>query len=204
MTMDKDLKKLVKLCAHELDELNADWAVGGATAMAAHGFSRQTKDVDIFIADEVRKDLIMRLQSGGVAVGRVMPPSHYSIEPHPNPDPERRVDLLFPALGVECLGIMAAQRMTVEGMNVPVLPLQHVVAAKLLIDPVVERARFEKDGRDLHELRARGLIDVKRVETVLEDVRDKSAIKRLYALMAEPERDQPERAPERKRPKRTR
>ena len=180
--IEKSLVSLLRRCARRLDELEADWAIGGATAMAAHGYVRQTKDVDLFIADDCRTELLETLRNEGYFIDAIMPPAHYIAAPPQVADPETRIDLLFPALGVETLGLMAARRATVAGMKLPVLPLAHLVALKLQTDPLFERDRYEKDLQDLRELRARGLIDSRRVEEVLEDVGDAAAVRRLYDL----------------------
>lgn len=181
--IDKSLVALVRCCARCLDGLEAEWAIGGATAMAVHGYVRQTKAVDLFIADECRAELLAALKSDGHFVDAVMPPAHYVVAPPKAADPESRVDLLFPALGVETLGLMAARRVSVAGMNLPVMPLPHLVALKLQTDPLFDRDRYAKDHQDLRELRARGFIDSRKVEEVLDDVRDTAAVRRLYELL---------------------
>jgi hypothetical protein len=183
--IDKDLVRLLRTCAKHLDALEAEWAVAGATAMAVHGYARQTKDIDLFVADDVRDELLQQLKGEGIRIDEVMPPSHYSIEPKKNRDPEKRIDILFPALGIESLGLMAAERRKVAGLDVPVLQLQYIIALKLQTDPVYERDRYAKDAQDLRELRARGLVDALRVQTVLHDVRDQSALTRLQDLVHE-------------------
>jgi hypothetical protein len=181
--IDPELAPVLRACAVQLDRMDADWAVGGATAMAVHGFERATKDVDLFIADEARMVLLAALRKQGLAVQQVFPPSHYAVRERGQADPDMRVDLLFPALGVESLGMMAARPASLAGRQMPVFPMQHLVAAKLLVDPVFERARYDKDCQDLRELRARGLIDTERVLAVLEDLHDRPAMERLRALM---------------------
>lgn len=181
--IDKSLVALVRRCARHLDKLEADWAVGGATAMGAHGYVRQTRDVDLFIADDCRADLLAALKGDGYLVDDVMPPVHYVVTPLKAADPESRVDLLFPALGIETLGLMAARRVSIAGMKLPVMPLAHLVALKLQTDPLFDRDRYDKDLQDLRELRARGYIDSRKVEELLEDVRDKAAVRRLHDLL---------------------
>lgn len=179
----KHLARIVDLCADELDGMDAEWAIGGAHAMGVHGYSRATKDVDLFIADEARLPLLRRLEAEGYRVHDVFAPSHHSVSPPRSRDPDVRVDLLFPALGIESLGIMAAKRHRVGSRSLPVLRLEHVVALKLQVDPAFERDRYEKDMQDLRALRERGLIDVKRVRAVLADVGDTEANARLGRLM---------------------
>ena len=149
-----------------------------------------TSFIDLFIADECRAELLAALESEGYFVDAVMPPVHYVVAPPKVADPESRVDLLFPALGIESLGLMAARRVPVAGMQLPVMPLPHLVALKLQTDPLFDRDRYEKDLQDLRELRARGFIDRQKVEEVLEDVRDTAAVRRLYDLLT-PDHDDP-------------
>jgi len=182
--LDKDLQKLLRLCAKKLDAIDAEWAIGGATAMAAHGYERQTKDIDLFVADDAREELIEHLTSKGVAVTHIMPPAHYIARPPKTKDLDKRLDLLFPALGVESLGLMAARRHTIDGHELPIMPIEHVVALKLQTDPIFDRDRYAKDAQDLQELRARGLIEPHRVRVVLEDVSDQAALDRLHSLLS--------------------
>jgi hypothetical protein len=184
MRLDRELSKLLRLCAKKLDAIDAEWAIAGAAAMAAHGYERQTKDIDVFVADDAREELIDYLASRGVTVTHIMPPSHYIIRPPKTLDLDKRIDILFPALGIESLGLMAARRHTIDGQDVPVLQIEHVIALKLQTDPTFDRDRYAKDAQDLQELRARGLIDPHRVRVVLEDVSDQAAIDRLDNLNA--------------------
>src|SRR5687767_11340801 len=98
--MSKSVERIVLACAKELDALDADWAIGGAAAMAVHGYERATKDIDLFIGDDVREELLDRLRARALPILAAMPPIHYALVPNPR-RPDERVDLLFPALGVE-------------------------------------------------------------------------------------------------------
>jgi hypothetical protein len=180
----KSLARIFELCAEELDAAKADWAIGGAHAMGVHGYARATSDVDLFVADEAREALLARLESEGYPVQDVFPPSHHAVAPPGSRDPDVRVDLLFPALGVESLALLAAKRHRFGNRRYPVIPLEHVVALKLQVDPEFERDRHAKDLHDLHALRERGLIDIERVRRVLDDVGDPDARGRLRTLMA--------------------
>jgi hypothetical protein len=75
---------------------------------------RATKDVDLFIADDVRDRLLERLAARELAIEHVFPPFHFSIAPPGAVDPEARLDLLFPALGVESLALMAARPAVID------------------------------------------------------------------------------------------
>lgn len=67
----------------------------------------------------------------------------------------------------------------------PVWPLPHVVAAKILVDPAVDPDRARRDANDLEELWLRGLIDVDRVFEVLDDVGDREARARFARFLEE-------------------
>jgi hypothetical protein len=182
LRLDGAVRKALHVCAEELDSLDADWAIAGATAMQAHGYVRATRDVDLFIGDDARVEFLGRLRSRKLTPTPVFSPHHYRISPPRRRDPEASIDLLFPALGVESLGLIAAKRLRV-GEEMPVFPLARVVALKLTTDPTLDPSRFLRDQADLVALRDRGLVDPARVAEVLEDVGDRQALERLGDLM---------------------
>lgn len=186
----KPVARIVVACARELDRLGADWAIGGAVAMAAQGYVRATGDVDLFVGDDVRAELLAALRKRSIPVIETMEPVHYTIIPD-RTKPDSRVDLLFPALGIETLAMMAATRLPLFGKRLPVWPLPHIVAHKLATDPEVDADRAAKDASDLRELRARGLVDTLKIAELLDDVRDGAAKTRLFELM----RPAPKRRP---------
>ena len=177
------LRRSLEACAAELDDLDADWAVAGATAMQFHGYARATRDIDLFIGDDVRADLLARLRVRGLAPRPIFPPHHYRVTPPGVKDPEASIDLLFPALGVESLGLLAAKRRPIGTSSMPVVPLEHLVALKLTTDPAIDPSRHLRDLADLVALRDRGLVDVARVALILDDVGDADARARLRDLM---------------------
>ncbi|MBL9022514.1 MAG: nucleotidyl transferase AbiEii/AbiGii toxin family protein, partial [Myxococcales bacterium] len=160
--LDPAVKKALRACADELDALDADWAVAGATAMQVHGYARATRDIDLFIGDDVRPELLARLRARAIPVKAIFSPHHYRIDPPDRKDPEASIDLLFPALGVESLGLLAAQRGSIEGTEMPIVPLHHLVALKLTTDPGIDPSRFARDQADLVALHDRGLVDAAR------------------------------------------
>ncbi len=164
--------------------MDADWAIAGATAMQVHGYARATRDVDLFIGDDVRLELLRRLRDRKLSPTAIFSPHHYRVAPAGRRDPEASIDLLFPALGVESLGLLAAKRHTVEGAELPVMPIQHLVALKLTTDPSIDPSRYLRDQADLVAMRDRGLVDPARVAEVLEDIGDREARDRLTELVA--------------------
>lgn len=175
MTTSPKLRALFARCARTLAALDADWAVGGAFAMAAHGYTRATRDIDLFIGDDVREPLLASLRARGVAVDEILEHIHYAAIPDRR-DPEARVDLLFPSSEPDVSAMMSARPAQVLRRRVPVWPLHLIVANKLL-------SERDKDAHDLAELRKRGLIDAGRVLEVLQELGERGAIKRLQALV---------------------
>lgn len=184
LQVDPAVRKALGVCAEELDGLEADWAVAGATAMQVHGYARATRDIDLFIGDDVRGELLARLRGRKLSPVAIFSPHHYRVAPVGRKDPEASIDLLFPALGVESLGLLAAKRHRFDGAELPIVPLQHLVALKLTTDPTIDPSRYLRDQADLVALRDRGLVDSLRVAEVLEDVGDRDALARLEELVA--------------------
>jgi hypothetical protein len=184
LQLDPAVHKALGVCAEELDALEADWAVAGATAMQVHGYARATRDVDLFIGDDVRVELLARLRARKLSPVAIFSPHHYRVAPVGRKDPEASIDLLFPALGVESLGLLAAKRHGVDGAELPIVPLRHLVALKLTTDPAIDPSRYLRDQADLVALRDRGLVDSLRVAEVLADVGDRDALARLEELVA--------------------
>lgn len=195
LKLDPAVRKALRVCAQELDDLSADWAVAGATAMQVHGYARATRDVDLFIGDDVRRELLQRLRDRGLPASAIFSPHHYRITPPGRRDPEAAIDLLFPALGVESLGLLAARRHELDGAELPVMPIEHIVALKLTTDPSIDPSRYQRDQADLLALRDRGLVDPARVAQVLEDVDDREARARLTQLCVASPRPKPARKP---------
>ena len=69
-------------------------SVGGAVAMAAAGFVRETQDIDLFLREEELPSVALAMRQAGLEVFPVMAPSHFAAKIPGDPDPERRVDLL--------------------------------------------------------------------------------------------------------------
>lgn len=197
--MRRELIPAFRECTQALRRMDTEWAVGGAEAMAAHGFARETMDVDIFIGDDARDELLATLEQRHLPVITVLENVHYAITPNPKND-DVRVDLLFPSDEPEVSGIWKPTDLVIADERVPVLRMEFIVASKLLTDPGSERGR--KDAGDLAELQRRGLVDGPRVLDVLNDCPGKGRAKqRLMELVAGPERSV---APSTRRPKRTR
>jgi hypothetical protein len=100
MAMKKKFSKreLIARLAEALSTIaGAKYAVGGAEAMAAHGYVRQTKDIDIFVAEDDLNRIMHALRKVGLKTFPISEPSHFAAALRGDPDIERRIDVLVPA-----------------------------------------------------------------------------------------------------------
>ncbi len=87
-----DFEDVLRTLAEFFEENGAEWGVIGGLAMAAHGASRTTLDVDIIVNREVQDQLIGFLQSQGFTT--LHRSTGYSNHIHENPD-KGRVDVVY-------------------------------------------------------------------------------------------------------------
>jgi hypothetical protein len=172
--MNKDLFHLLDETEKILTRMDADWAVGGALAMAAHGYVRETQDIDVFISPDFREQLLQKLDDKKIHVITVAEDLHYAIPSKGSV--EERVDLMFPYADPDISAIAVPDYATVDGKKRPVWPLDLIVVSKLMGDR-------EKDAHDLVALRQRGMVDAKAVHTILGHMGEDHAIARLQILM---------------------
>lgn len=166
-----------------LRPLDTEWAIGGAVAMAAHGYLRATTDIDIFVADEAREELFEGLEALGHRVRTVNEPLQYAV----GPEDHEHVEFLFPTDMPEVSAIWKPIDVIVKGEVMPMMRGEYLVASKLLIEP--DDPRFAKDLGDLVAMHERGLIDGPKVLEVLDDCPGATAAKRRLAeLLSPPER----------------
>lgn len=158
--MDTKLRRLLKMAVTALDELQVDYAIGGAMAMAAHDYIRETRDVDVFALEEDQDRIAFALRRMGLRVVPVAAPYHLAAYLPNERDPERRIDLLFPAGDPELSAIELPDRRTIEGVAANVFPLSLLVIAKFY-------ANRPKDDLDIEHMLTRGLFDPAEVHRIL-------------------------------------
>jgi hypothetical protein len=129
--------------------------IGGGIAVAAHGYRRDTVDVDAFFHYEDRQKVVRALRQ--VA-------SSYEIEPitndhwiavPPGAEPDERIDLMFATGDPEESAIEMAKVKKCRGVNAPVFSVVWLVVAKFLAD-----RNSPIDWADIYTLYQRGAYDV--------------------------------------------
>jgi len=127
-------------------------AIGGGIAVAAHGYRRETADVDAFFLATDRTKLLRSLQeiSPENFVLDKVSPSHWIVLPEGNP-PDERIDLIFATGDPEKSAVEMAVTKKYQGSEIPVFPIDLLVTSKFLVgreDP--------KDALDAYSLLKRG------------------------------------------------
>lgn len=142
-------------------------SIGGGVAVNAHGYRRDTSDVDAFFHRIDRQKIVRAIQSSAAAstiVLEELDPSHWILVPEGN-SPDERIDLMFTTGDPEESAIEMAVFKTYHGISIPVFPVELLVAAKYLAgreDP--------KDALDIYSLWRRGAYDVESIKTLLQQM----------------------------------
>jgi len=138
-----------------IDPLGVDYAIGGALAMAAHGYARFTEDVDVFITEEGRHKVLQALRAAGYEVGEAMRPFHYFMMlPEHGGDPDVRIDLMFHAGEPDLSAAEFPMRLPIVkgGDKLNVVEPNLLAMMKFMSDR-------EDDEYDLKQLYTRGIFD---------------------------------------------
>jgi len=149
-------------------ELKKPYAIGGALAMAAHGYQRKTEDVDLFVEFKDRGAWLSALRQRSLLVEPLFAGVQYVAKVPGETDPAIRIDVLVPAEEVELSAIDVPDAMTIAGRPAEVFPLVLLIIAKYKSDR-------DKDHADVKEMFERGMINVPEVLTVMRRVDEELA-----------------------------
>ena len=110
-------------------------SIGGGIAVNAHGYRRDTADVDAFFHRADRQKVVRAIQNMSTDSSSLMleeiDPSHWILVPEGN-SPDERIDLMFATGDPEKSAIEMAVTKTYHGIAIPVFPIELLVAAKYL------------------------------------------------------------------------
>ncbi len=145
------------------------YAVCGALAMSAHGFTRQTADVDIFVRDEDRLLWLRAAKKEGLLVDTSHAPSHYMIFSEEHRDLRVRIDMLVPMDAPEWEAARYSEKKTIGGVrDVRVAKIHFLAAGKFF-------STRDKDHQDFWALYERGLFEPRVVYLLLKSFSIQSA-----------------------------
>lgn len=126
--------------------------------MAAHGYSRQTNDVDAFLEHGDVAAWSRALRAQGLQVDRVVGGIHY-VATTSEYSADVRIDLLFPSDDPEWSAVQAPVEGIIGGLHAEVFPIELLVAAKFQSDR-------EEDHVDVRAMYERGLFEPKKVARI--------------------------------------
>lgn len=163
-----------------LKKTRVDYAIGGAVAMAAAGYARQTEDLDVFFRHEDTPVVLRALRSEGVRFATIAEPYHYAIIPSVK-NPDHRVDLLFTSedLEVDAVSFPDAVKVMVGNRKATVS-----IFPPLLLKSTKVRSERQKDHDDVRRMHDRGLIDPAEIVKVLRHYQEPAPVKRLKNILA--------------------
>ena len=137
-------------------------AVGGGLAVNAHGFRRETDDVDAFFhyADQHKVLRALNKLAPGFVIEEIDPSQWMAVPP--GAEANERIDLLFTSGDPEESAIEMSERKSYHGIEAPMFPVDLLVTSKFLSD------RNEiKDVLDIYTLHQRGAFDIEEIESRL-------------------------------------
>lgn len=142
--LNKDYKEMLQCLLEE----NVRFLLVGAYAVAVYGYPRATKDIDVFVraAPENASNLIRALTRFGAPLSDVSE-SDFSTEGivFQIGNSPRRIDILTRISGVDFEQAYAnKQTISVEGLEVPVISLEDLIANKRATGRTQDLADIEK------------------------------------------------------------
>ena len=139
---DPRLEELLVRFLRMVRKVRKPYAIGGALAMAAHGYQRQTTDLDAFLLEKDRWAWIRAAQATGLTVDPVFRGHHYMAFLPEHGDPRIRIDLMFPAESLEVQAIRKPAAGEIGGVRAKVVKLEMIAAMKFLSDRPDDRHDF--------------------------------------------------------------
>ncbi|MBI4577398.1 MAG: nucleotidyl transferase AbiEii/AbiGii toxin family protein [Planctomycetes bacterium] len=139
------------------------YAIGGATALAVHGYRRFTRDVDVFVLERDLNTLMRALRTVGLDVFAISEPSQYGAKLPGDPDPERRIDVLVPNSEPE----LSAVEYAVESRRFRVFSPNLLAMAKFY---ALDDSADPRHAYDLLAMYRRGMFDPAAVQGMIASI----------------------------------
>lgn len=153
-----ELETLLETVVEAFDSAGVVYAIGGAVAMAAHGYRRYTEDVDTFIRYEDLNLALRKMRQVGLDVYPIAEPFHYKAGDLDG----FHVDLLFPLDEPDVSAIKTAEVIEIAGVAARVFRLEWLVASKFQADD-------DDHDRDISKLYRLGLFEPATVAFLIAD-----------------------------------
>jgi Nucleotidyl transferase of unknown function (DUF2204) len=167
------VQELLDLFLAAATETGKPYAIGGALAMGAHGYRRNTDDVDAFVQHKDRIEWMRALKKQGLVVSTLFAGVHYVARLPDEPDPNIRIDLLVPAEDPDTSAVEAPDLSMIADRQVEIWPIELLVITKF-------RSTREKDNADVAEMFELGLFDSEIVRSIMLHMNETSLARRFW------------------------
>ena len=156
LVLDPRVEELLRIVQRRIGQLNVDYAVGGAIAMAMQGYARHTSDVDVFVLREDCPQVLAALRDGGLEVATLYEDAHYVATLPKHGDVDIRIDVLVPPGEPDLSAVEYPREMRTDTGVLPIVQANLLAAQKFY-------ANRDKDESDLRAMYRRGVINAKAV-----------------------------------------
>jgi len=152
-------EQLLEIASQISTTAGVKMAVGGGIAVCAHGYRRDTADVDAFFHYSDQKKILKAVNQllGDDFFLEELTPSHWTITAVGSP-PDERIDLLFAIGDPEESAIEMSVSKLYHQVKVQVFPVDLLVISKFLAE-----RDGAKDSLDIYELLRLGTVDVDQI-----------------------------------------
>ena len=113
-----------------MEKAHLDYAIGGAVAMAAYGYQRNTTDIDLFAHHKQKPQVLQLLRKMGLEVVPVFRGAHYLARVPGVPLTRLSLDILFPAQEPDVSAVDLPETVQLEGVRFEAFPLSLLFLAK--------------------------------------------------------------------------
>jgi len=158
------VEKLFRIAVETTAALGVPYAIGGGIAVQVHGYTRETSDVDLFVLEKNKFEVLGALHAAGLNIVPFMEPSQYHAHLPEITDPNIRIDVLIPIDEPELSAVEYGERVASEditGGGFTVFPIDLLVLAKFY-------ATGRRHEIDIEGLLLRGAFNPQKPREILE------------------------------------
>ncbi len=153
------LQTLLRSLSEFFRKEQMDFGVVGAFALYAYGFVRATRDIDFVTRSEYKTKIVRYLESLGFETIN----TSNAFSNHLHPIGSARVDIMYiDSSTAEAVFGETQNRFVFEGLELPVVSVEHLIAMKLFTVKSNPERKF-KDFADIKEIVKRTIWDKKKV-----------------------------------------
>jgi len=178
------LLELLSAIARAMEKNKLDYAIGGAVAMAAYGYARNTSDIDLFVNGEQKPKVLAALRKLGLDIVPVFRGAHYLAQVPGVSIGKLSVDVLFPDQDPDWSAVQLPETVRVDRVRFEAFPLSLLFLAKA--QAVLDGGDTEKKHEhDLRHLLQEGLIDEREVLRMAKRMKMLGAVRGLIKVLLE-------------------